>query len=301
MKIGLIDVDSHNFPNLCLMKISAYHKNRGDVVEWCNRLEHYDIVYKSRIFTDEYTKEDTTVIDADAIIKGGTGYSLENKLPEEIEHVYPDYSLYPTLTKNTAYGFLTRGCPRNCPFCIVSQKEGRKTVKHADLNEFWNGQKQIKLLDANILACKEHKELLGQLAESNAQINFTQGLDARLVSNSNIDLLASLKIKMIHFSFDFIENEKETIQGLRLFKEATRIDERKTGIYILTNYNTTHEEDLYRIEVVQSLGYRPFIMVYQKKSAPKITRDLQRWANNRIIYEATNKNFKNYYYKKFYT
>lgn len=298
MDIGLIDVDSHNFPNLCLMKISAYHKNCGDKVEWCNRLEHYDIVYKSRIFTDEYTTENKTVIHADKIIQGGTGYNLENKLPEEIEHIYPDYSLYSTLTKNTSYGFLTRGCPGNCPFCIVSQKEGRKTVKHADLDQFWNGQKQIKLLDANILASKEHNELLRQLAESNAWIDFTQGLDARLVSSSNIDLLALLKIKMIHFSFDFIENEKEITQGLRLFKEATKIDERKTGIYILTNYNTTHEEDLYRIEVVQSLGYRPFIMIYQKKTAPKITRNLQRWANNRIIYEATNRNFKNYCYHK---
>ena len=160
MKIGLIDVDGHNFPNLCLMKISAYHKARGDTVEWWNGLERYNIVYKSKVFTEEYTTEENTVIYADKVIEGGTGYDLENKLPYEIEHCYPDYSLYPRLTKNTAYGFLTRGCPRCCPFCIVSQKEGKQSIKVADLSEFWKGQKVIKLLDPNLLACKEHMSLL---------------------------------------------------------------------------------------------------------------------------------------------
>lgn len=136
MKIGLIDVDSHNFPNLPLMKISAYHKAKGDQVEWCNLFEHYDRVYMSRVFDDMYTEDFNTVINADEIIKGGTGYDLKNKLPDEIEHIYPDYSLYPELTKGTAFGFLTRGCPNNCPFCIVSKKEGLRSYKVADLSEF---------------------------------------------------------------------------------------------------------------------------------------------------------------------
>lgn len=294
MKIGLIDVDSHNFPNICLMKISVYHKERGDNVEWCNRLKHYDLVYKSRVFTDEYSIEDKTVINADLIIQGGTGYTIKNKLPYEIEHIYPDYSLYPHLTQNTAYGFLTRGCPRNCPFCIVSQKEGEKSIKHANLQEFWKGQKIIKLLDANILACDEHKELLQQLVNSKSYIDFTQGLDARYITNENIDLLADLKIKMIHFAFDSLEDEKKIVEGLKLYKEVTNINKERTSIYILTNYNTTYDEDMYRINVIQKLGYRPFIMVYNKSSAPQITKDLQRWANNKIIYAATKENFKNY-------
>ena len=168
MKIGLIDVDSHHFPNLCLMKLSAYHKTKGDTVEWWNGFEKYDIVYKSKVFTEVYTTEENTVIYADKIIEGGTGYDLENKLPYEIEHSYPDYSLYPKLTKDTAYGFLTRGCPRNCPFCIVSQKEGKQSVKVANLSEFWKGQKIIKLLDPNLLSCKDHIELLQQLIDSKA-------------------------------------------------------------------------------------------------------------------------------------
>lgn len=298
MKIGLIDVDSHNFPNLALMKISAYHKKIGDEVEWCNRLVNYDIVYKSKVFSDEYSEDDNTVINAKKIVVGGTGYGLEDKLPKEIEHIYPDYSLYPKLTKDTAYGFLTRGCPRNCPFCIVSKKEGKISKKVANLSEFWRGQKNIKLLDPNILACKENIELLQQLADSKASVDFTQGLDARCISNKNIDVLSKIKVKMVHFAFDLIKEEEKILRGLKLYKNATNIDETKTGVYILTNYNTSFEEDMYRVKKVQELGYRPYIMIFEKNKAPKKLKDLQRWCNNRIIYYASGKNFENY--KKVY-
>ena len=144
------------------MKISAHHKSKGDDVEWVFPLDSYDIVYQSKVFDDTYSKDIDYYPMADKIIKGGTGYGLNNVLPDEIEHIYPDYSLYPELTKETAYGFLTRGCPRACDFCIVAEKEGRRSYKVADLSEFWNGQKSIKLLDPNLLACKQHLDLLGQ-------------------------------------------------------------------------------------------------------------------------------------------
>ena len=294
MKIGLIDVDGHHFPNLCLMKIAAYHKARGDTVKWWNGFEHYDVVYKSRVFTDEYTQDENTAINADKIIEGGTGYGLENKLPYEIEHCYPDYSLYPKLTKDTAYGFLTRGCPRNCPFCIVSQKEGKQSVKVADLSEFWKGQKFVKLLDPNLLACKEHMELLQQLIDSKAYVDFTQGLDARCINQKNAELLSKVKTKMIHFAFDDIKQEKGIVKGLKLYKEISNIPENKTGVYILTHYNTTHQQDLYRVKVVQELGYRPYIMIYNKNTAPQITKDLQRWANNKLIYYGSGMVWENY-------
>lgn len=172
MKIGLIDVDSHNFPNLALMKISAYHKNRGDSVEWWNGFQHYDVVYKSRVFTDEYSTDIDYCINADEVIKGGTGYDLQNRLPNEIEHQYPDYSLYNITDR--AYGFLTRGCPRHCPFCIVTEKEGN-THTVADLSEFWNGQPEIMLMDSNITASKDCERLFEQLVESKAKINFEGG------------------------------------------------------------------------------------------------------------------------------
>lgn len=172
MKIGLIDVDSHNFPNLALMKISAYHKKRGDRVEWWNGLKTYDRVYQSKVFTDLYSKDNEYVIMADEVVKGGTGYDLKNKLPEEIEHQYPDYSLYGI--KDKAYGFLTRGCPRGCPFCIVKEKEGN-THTVADLDEWWNGQKEIVLMDSNITASKDCERLFNQLIDSKAIINFEGG------------------------------------------------------------------------------------------------------------------------------
>ena len=133
MKIGLIDVDGHNWPNLCLMKLSAYHKAHGDDVEWWMPEGRYDRVYKSRVFTDTYSKDTITVDNAGEVIKGGTGYGPGPNLPDEVEHTHPDYALYPQLS-GTAYGFMTRGCPRNCGFCIVSKKEGRRSTHIADLS-----------------------------------------------------------------------------------------------------------------------------------------------------------------------
>lgn len=153
IKIGLIDVDGHNYPNLALMKISAFEKAQGNEVEWHIGLKHYDRVYMAKVFDETYSTESDFCIQADEIIKGGTGYSLDNNLPEEVEHIFPDYSLY--AIKNTAYGFLTRGCPRHCGFCIVGDKEGLVSHKVADLSEFWNGQKNIEILDPNLLACKK--------------------------------------------------------------------------------------------------------------------------------------------------
>lgn len=302
MKIGLWDVDSHNFPNLALMKISAWHKARGDTVEWWFPLEHYDIVYVSKVFGDEYSTMDTTAIQADKIIYGGTGFALsivdgkevyekanDGDLPYEIEHTFPDYSLYPNMTKNTAFGFLTRGCPNNCEFCIVSKKEGRVSKKVADLNDFWNGQKNIKLLDANILACKQHIDLLQQLADSKASVDFTQGLDAKFINEENLKVLQQIKIKMIHFAFDFMKNENRIISGLKLAKEQLQLDERNSVVYMLTNFNTTIKDDIYRVKRIQECGYMPDVRIYRKTSLPArhILRDLQRWCNNRILYKTS--------------
>ncbi len=161
LKIGLLDVDSHNFPNLVLMKISSYYKALGHQVEWMNHFERYDIAYKSKVFT--FTQDDNTIINAEQVIVGGTGYNIKNKLPSDIENIYPDYSLYNI--QNTAYGYLTRGCPRKCEFCIVSEKEGCSSIKVSSLEQFWKGQKEIRLLDPNILASKDKEELLLQLID----------------------------------------------------------------------------------------------------------------------------------------
>lgn len=296
MKIGLIDADNigikHvSFPNLPLMKLSAYHKARGDTVDWWNALEEYDLVYQSKVF--DFTPEIEYPIQAESVIKGGTGYGLENRLPDEIEHIMPDYSLYPQF--HEAYGFLTRGCPRACPFCIVAPKEGKQSVKTADLSEFWNGQKEIKLLDPNLLACEEHEELLNQLIQSDARVDFTQGLDIRLVTKRNTELLQQVKVKSIHFAWD---NPKQDLtMQFKQFKEQTKIDCRKLGVYVLTNFNSTHEEDLRRIYTLRELGYSPYVMIYNKADAPQKTRQLQRWVNNRIIFKTVQR-FEDYSVKK---
>lgn len=301
MEIGLYDVDSHNFPNLALMKISAYHKKMGDKVEFVySNLKKYDIVYVSKIFGDEYTTFGNDIFLADKVVYGGTGFSISIKdgkevyekikdksLPFEIEHQYPDYSLYPELTKDTAFGFLTRGCPNNCPFCIVSKKEGLKTIKVADLSEFWNGQHKIKLLDANILACKEHRiELLEQLQKSGAHIDFTQGLDARFITEEIAEILKIIKKERVHFAFDFMKYEKQIINGLKTYKQICGGRDSTNICYILTNFDTTIEEDLYRVAKVEECGFLPDIRIYRKSTAPRILRDLQRWCNNRIIYRS---------------
>jgi len=291
-KIGLIDVDSHHYPNLALMKISAYHKSKGDTVEWWNAFMSYDRVYQAKIFTEDYTKDNEYFIKADEVIKGGTGYDLKNKLPNEIEHIFPDYSIYPT--KDTAYGFLTRGCPRGCHFCIVAEKEGRKSIQVADLTEFWNGQKNIDVLDPNLLACKNHITLLKQLSETNSTVNPNQGLDCRLLTEDNIYWLNQIKIKTIHYAWDYMREEMSVIKGLELYNKYGKIREKRNKVvYVLVNYDTTMEENLYRIYKLRDMGYAPYVMVYNKPSASREIKDLQRWVNNRYIFWSCEK-FEDY-------
>lgn len=305
MKIGLCDVDSHNFPNLALMKISAWHKAQGDDVEWVFPMYHYDKIYVSKVFGDEYSQMDMTALNADEIVFGGTGFAItiedgkevyhkdrDKDLPYEIEHVYPDYSLYPELTKDKAYGFLTRGCPNNCSFCPVSEKEGRCSHKVADLGEWWNGQKEIMLLGPNTLACKDRKELLQQLIDSKAKVDFVQGLDARFITTEIAEMLKQIDIKTVHFAFDFMKNEKAIIKGLKTFKEVTNIDDRNAIVYMLTNYDTTFEEDLYRLHAIKECGYSPDVRIYRKATAPQFLKDMQRWCNNRYLYRSMD--FKDY-------
>lgn len=291
MKIGLIDVDGHNYPNLALMKISAWHKKNGDTVKWYEPLfdgypeKPLDRVYMSKVFT--FTPDYMYPINAEEIIKGGTGYFYPDggePLPEEIEHVFPDYSLYGT--KDTAYGFLTRGCPRGCNFCIVGKKEGRKSYKVADLKEFWNGQKNIVVMDPNILACRQYPELLKQLADSGASVDLNQGIDARLLTPENIKLIQQIKLKEIHFAWDDPKDEEKIVPKLKMFKELTGIRDRKAVVYVLTNFNTTLEEDLRRVYTIREIGMTPYIMIYERDKTEKTdpARRLQSWVNNKRIW-----------------
>lgn len=295
MKIGLIDVDGNGrFPNLALMKLSAWHKAQGDSVEWWWGFGgRYDRVYMSKVFDDTYTQDAPEPWNAAEIIKGGTGYGLNNNLPYEIEHIYPDYSIYPDLTKDTAFGFLTRGCPRACPFCIVAGKEGRRSVKVADLSEWWDGQKNIELMDPNTLACPDHMELLGQLEQSGAWVNINQGADARLLTEKNIEALNRIKLKMIHFAWDRMQQTEQVLKGLDLYKRIGSLPERRRRVYVLVNFDTSMEENLFRIYTLRGMEYDPYVMIYDKPHASKEIKRLQRWVNNKRIWR-TCERFEDY-------
>lgn len=302
MKVGLIDVDGHNYPNLPLMKLSAWHKQQGDNVgwydPWSGLLEWYDKVYMSKVFS--FSPDYEHPVYAHEIHKGGSGYCIslvdgkevydstkDQNLPDEVEHIYPDYSLYPDLTRDTAYGFLTRGCPRGCDFCHVEAKEGRCSYKVANLDEFWRGQKKVILCDPNILACKDHIELLQQLVDSNARVNFNQGLDIRLVNDRNLELIKRIKLDGIHFAFDRWQDKEIVEPKLRMFKERTNFDRHngKVAVYILTNFDTTIEQDLYRIQLCRELNFSPYPMIYDKEHCDPIYKKIQRWCSNFIFWK----------------
>ena len=303
MRIGLIDVDGHNFPNLPLMKLSAWHKSQGDHVEWYQPMfsGHMDKVYMSKVFS--FTPDYQYYIDADEVVKGGSGYcislidgkeefdkSKDIELPYEVEHIYPDYSLYGIT--DTAYGFLTRGCPRGCDFCHVKEKEGLKSYKVADLSEFWNGQKNIVLCDPNILACIDWKPLLQQLIDSNAWIDINQGMDIRLMTEEKAEMIKQLKTKEIHFAWDRYEDKNIVIPKFKMFKELTNIDIRKLIVFVLCGdmEKRVLDTDLERIYTLREMGYWAYVMLYDKENIPKghELRKLQRWVNNRFIFAKCN-------------
>ena len=300
MKIGLIDVDSHNYPNIPLMKLSAWHKGRGDSVEWYQPMfsGHMDKVYVSKVFS--FSPDYEYYIDADEVVYGGSGYAIslidgkevydttkDKTLPYEVEHTYPDYELYGIT--DTAYGFLTRGCPRGCGFCHVGRKEGRCSFKVAELSEFWRGQKNVVLMDANILACKDHIELLRQLRDSKAKVDINQGLDARLLTDDNTELLRQIRLSNIHIAYDRIQDKEIIEPALRKFKEQTGYDRNhgRVTVFILTNYDTTIEQDIDRIQFCRELNFSPYPMIYNKKNADAVYRRLQRWCNNYIFWKTT--------------
>ena len=220
MKIALVDVDGRNFPNLALMKLAAWHKAGGDSVVWYDPLfSRPDKIYASKVFTFTPDFQDYAAGDPEPI-RGGTGYDQDVKLSDEIERMIPDYSLYPNFS--SALGFLTRGCIRNCPWCIVPKKEGR-LQEVDDIERVAAGRKEVVLMDNNFLAADEEfvREQLEKAARLRLKIDFNQGLDARLVTPENARLLADCRwIRYIRFSCDTIAMIEPIRRAVELVREA---------------------------------------------------------------------------------
>lgn len=304
MRIGLIDVDNYEkldncFPNLALMKISAWHKKKGDEVFWYEPLlsGHCDKVYCSKVFS--FTHDYPYYIDADEVVKGGSGYcislvdgkeqfdkSKDIELPYEIEHIMPDYSLYGIT--DTAYGFCSRGCPRGCGFCHVAAKEGKCSYKVADLSEFWNGQKYIELLDPNTFACKDWESIVSQIIDSKSYVNFNQGVDIRVLTKEKSEYIRQCKVKGIHFAWDRYEDKEIVVPRFEQFKKETGWGRSKVSVYCLCGFKEKKvlAEDLERIMFLRSLDFNPYVMLYDKEHIPKghELRKLQRWVNNKFIF-----------------
>lgn len=298
MRIGLIDVDNTKFPNLVLMKLSAYYKAQGhetvllkpdDVVNGVDLFNPCDKLIGACVFT--WNMPMVQRLREQGAEIAGIGTDDRRELPYEIEHVYPDYELYGI--KDTAYGFLTRGCPRGCPFCVVAGKEGKQSRKVADLSEWWHGQKEIVVNDPNLLASPDHIDLLNQLIESGSSVEVNQGFDCRLLTEENTEKINSMKIKMLHFAWDSPKDEI-TPKKLTEFAKTNKLNYRNRRVYVLTNYWSSISEDLARVYWLRDNGYSPYVMVYDKWNAPKEIRRLQRWVNNKFIFESC-KTFEEYW------
>lgn len=281
MQIGLIDVDGHNFPNLALMKISAYHKALGHYVEWINYFNDYDIVYKSKVFT--FSKDDNHKINSKQIIYGGTGYSVKSQLPKEIDTMYPDYSIYPKYKR--AYGFLTRGCIRNCSWCIVPAKEG--VIKpYWDIERILQGRKEAVLMDNNVLAHPFGLRQIEKIIKLKCRVDFNQGLDSRLVTDEIAQMLTKVKwIRYMRFACDHISQVDPLVKTLEMLNKYG-FKNRNVFVYTLIK---DIEESEKRVSILKKLGVNPFAQPFRDfNNNTESTHEQKRFAryvNHKAIFK----------------
>lgn len=281
MKIGLIDVDGHNFPNLALMKIAGYHRQNGDTVGWVNYLERYEKVYQSKVFT--FTNDIKTIVQADEVIRGGTGYKLYNEL--FCDGTEPDYSMYPQYQH--AYGFLTRGCVRNCAWCIVPKKEGGVRA-YRDIEAVLQGRKTAILMDNNVLASEHGLQQLERIADLKCKVDFNQGLDSRLVTDEIACLLSKIKwIRFIRFACDTTQAVEPLLKALEKLNKYG-VKNYRIFVYVLVK---DIEDANSRCKIFKRLGVNPFVQIYRDSDSNiPPTGEQKRFAwyvNQKAVFKAT--------------
>ena len=295
MKIALLDVDGHNFPNLALMKLARWHKAHGDSVEMYDPLfSSYDRLYMSKVFT--HTPDyDFAVNNVKEIIKGGTGYDASIKLPYEIDHTQHDYSIYgDMIDKHTAYGFLTRGCINHCAWCIVPKKEGM-IRPYMDVDEIAiEGRNKLVLMDNNILACDYGLVQLDKIAFRQYIVDFNQAMDARLVTDGAAKLIAK-----VHWH-PYIRFGCDTHSQIRACAEAIdRIDHysgRRRQYMLYTMLHGNIQECYERLSYWKQPKYKNYVhcmsqpmLNFSKRhqNIPKWQKDMARWSNRREYYTSS--------------
>lgn len=304
MKIGLIDVDCHAskrrwsstiYPNIAIAKIARYHIEHGDEVEWAIPFNHYDILYKSRIFN--FSADDLTIYDADKVVKGGTGYDIESKLPEEIEYLQPYYDIYPHIPVDTAYGFLTRGCPNKCKWCVVPRKEGM-IRPYMDVNDIAiDGRNKLVLMDNNILAAGEYAvEQLEKAIHYGYALDFNQAMDARLVDDRFARLLSKVKwIRQICFGCDTKAQIDECERAVSMIESFGYNGEFVMYTMLTDNFDESYNRVLHwwnRLKQRRS-QHRGGCYAYAQpfrdpdnptRPIPQWQKDMTQWVNKKMLY-----------------
>ena len=297
MKILLVQVDG-KMPNLALMKISSYYKSKGHQTGFA--FANPDKVYVSCIFSKNIGHASGIrhyYPDAEFHI-GGPGLERPTSLPPEMDCVMPDYDLYPDM--DYSIGYTQRGCPNNCPFCIVPKIEGSfREVAH--ISEFHNLDfDKLVLYDNNFLYSKLWREKLNYIKENGLKVSFNQGLDARLMDEEKAAALADnvpydlhLDRRRVYFAWDLMENEKAILRGIQNTIDAG-IKPYKIMVYMLVGFNTTHEEDMYRFQKLRDLKVDPFVMIYNNRRDDKWIRHFARYVIGRVYKKSAPKDYKPY-------
>lgn len=276
--VALHDADNTGFPNLALMKLSAWHKSKGREVQAYRPGVFYQQIHSSKVFTFTPAPEMPAFTSC-----GGTGWDFGVSLIDEIEHIRPDYRVY---NKDFSLGFLTRGCPNKCPWCFVPKKEGDIRA-HADVTEFLS-HKDVVLMDNNVLACDHGIQQIEKMAGLNIRVDFNQGLDARRIDRNVAKRLSSLKwLKPLRLACDQksqMEHIQKAVKHLRYYNcTPTRF-----FVYVLVK---DIEDALERVMFLKGLGLDPFAQPYrdaQNSIEPtKEQRRFARWVNHKALFKST--------------
>jgi hypothetical protein len=285
MKVAIYDVDS-KIPNLALMRLSTFHKERGDNVEAYSPLfkDHYDHIYASRLFNFS----DGSLLDPERMEIGGTGWDMKKSLPAQVEALTPDYSFY---GYSHSIGFTMRGCRFNCKFCVVPQKEG-KPKSNSTIGEIWTQRDSnfVVLLDNDFFGNPDWRERIAEIRHFDLKVNFSQGLNIRIITDEQAHALASVKFwnypqtrRQVYFAWDRFQDERLIDAGIERVK-AAGIKAWQMAFYVLIGFDTTPEQDMYRVTKLRDLGCDPYVMPFNK--ADLYQKRFARWVNHRAIFNS---------------